>query len=128
MARDCPHSGGYARDLHRSAQLPWVAALAKRFKALELERAGVPYQAARRARWRRSECASHRKEMNMTMERNAVLLSKIGIGVLAAIMLMGGLCRRTVGTTIAVVNGTDAPVRNVEVTYSGGNIGAATIA
>jgi hypothetical protein len=66
--------------------------------------------------------------MNMTMERNAVLLSKIGIGVLAAIMLMGGLCRRTVGTTIAVVNGTDAPVRNVEVTYSGGNIGAATIA
>jgi hypothetical protein len=62
------------------------------------------------------------------MNRNAVLLSKVGIGALAALMLMGGLCRKTVGTTIAVVNGTDAPIRNIEVTYRGGTIGTAMIA
>ena len=54
-------------------------------------------------------------------------LSKVGIGALAAVMLMGGLCRKTVGTTITVVNGTVAPIKNVEVTYRGGTIGAAVI-
>jgi len=62
------------------------------------------------------------------MEQKAALLSKVGIGALAALMLMGGLCRKTVGTTIQVVNGTDAPIRNVEVTYRGGTVGAAVIA
>ena len=62
----------------------------------------------------------------MRLEMKA--LSKVGIGALAAVMLMGGLCRKTVGTTITVVNESDSPIRNVEVTYSGGNIGTAAIA
>jgi hypothetical protein len=61
------------------------------------------------------------------MKRDASLLSKVGIGVLAALMLMGGLCRKTIGTTIRVVNGADEQIRNVEVTYRGGTIGAAMI-
>jgi hypothetical protein len=66
--------------------------------------------------------------MSYRMNRSGALVSKIGIGVLAALMLMGGLCRKTKGTTITVVNGTDNPIRNVEVTYSGGNIGSAAVA
>jgi hypothetical protein len=60
--------------------------------------------------------------------KGTVLLSKVGIGALAAVMLMGGLCQKTKGTTITVVNGTDKAIKNVEVTYSGGNIGSAAIA
>src|SRR4051812_11657124 len=66
--------------------------------------------------------------MSKRMNRKAARLSKLGIGALAALMLMGGLCRKTVGTTITVVNDTDAQIKNVEVTYSGGNIGSAAIA
>lgn len=65
--------------------------------------------------------------MSMQMKTDAALLSKVGIGALAALMLMGGLCRKTVGTTIQVVNATDGPIRNVEVNYSGGTIGVALI-
>jgi hypothetical protein len=61
------------------------------------------------------------------MEGKAVLLSKVGIGALAGLMLMGGLCRRTIGTTITVVNGANEQIRNVEVTYRGGTVGAAMI-
>jgi hypothetical protein len=62
------------------------------------------------------------------MRLNAVLLSKVGISAVAGLMLMGGLCQRTVGTTITIVNGTDAPIRNIEVSYRGGTIGTAMIA
>lgn len=62
------------------------------------------------------------------MKRDAALLSKVGIGAVAALMLMGGLCRKTVGTTITVVNETDNPIRNVEVSYGGGTVGTAVIA
>lgn len=62
------------------------------------------------------------------MDGKGALLSKFGIGALAALMLMGGLCQKTKGTTITVVNGTGSEIHNVEVTYSGGNVGTASIA
>src|SRR4051812_48358345 len=64
----------------------------------------------------------------MRIDPKAALLSKVGIGVLAVLMLMGGLCRKTLGTTITVVNGTENQIRNVEVTYRGGTVGTAAIA